>query len=190
MQVGDKVRFLNDVGGGVIIEILSNYKVKIENEDGFDIECFTKDLVVEKNTLKDYRLDGIEDNLAVKEKLASESKAHQLEEFYQKTKSLNRIETPEEIEVDLHIEELIDSHKGMSNSQILEVQLANFKRELNVAIRKKVKRLIVIHGVGEGVLKTAIKQELYASYPSIEHHDASYRKYGYGATEILVYTYH
>ncbi len=189
MKEGSKVRFLNDVGRGVVVKVLSNFKVVVENEDGFDVECFVKDLVEEKSA-KDYKLDGIEHNLSVQEKLASESKERQLEDFYQKTKSLNRIETPEEIEVDLHIEELIETHKGMSNSQILEVQMANFQRELNIAIRKKVKRLIIIHGVGEGTLKAAIKKELYESYPSIEHHDASYRKYGYGATEILVYTYH
>lgn len=188
MKVGSKVSFLNDVGGGVVIKILSEYKVVIENEDGFEEEHFAKNLV-EKSASKDYKLDGIQHNLSVQEKLASETKENQLEDFYRKTKSLNRIETPEEIEVDLHIEELIDSHKGMGNAQILAVQMANFKRELNSAIRKKVKRLIIIHGVGEGVLKSEIRKELYESYPSIEHHDANYRKYGYGATEILIYTY-
>lgn len=189
MQVGSKVRFLDEVGGGIIIKVLSNHKVIIENEDGFDEEHFIKNLV-EDTSQKDYKLDGIEHNLAVQEKIASESKEKQLEEFYRKTKSLDRIETADEIEVNLHIEELIETHHGMSNSQILDVQMANFKRELNIAIRKKVKRLVIIHGVGEGVLKSEIKRELYECYPSIEHHDASYRKYGYGATEILIYTYH
>lgn len=189
MQVGSKVRFLNEVGGGVIVKILSAHKAIVENEDGFDEEHFIKNLV-EESSAKDYKLDGIEHNLAVQEKLSSESKENQLEDFYRKTKSLNRIETPEEIEVDLHIEELIDSHNGMGNAQILAVQMANFKRELNVAIRKKVKRLVIIHGVGEGVLKSEIRKELYECYPSMEHHDANYRKYGYGATEILIYTYH
>lgn len=188
MKIGSKVRFLNEVGGGIVIQVLSNLKVIIENQDGFDEEHFTKNLV-EESSQKDYKLDGIEHNLAVQEKLASESKEKQLDDFYQKTKSLNRIETPEEIEVDLHIEELIDTHNGMSNSHILDVQMANFKRELNIAIRKKVKRLIIIHGVGEGILKSEIRRELYECYPTIEHHDANYRKYGYGATEILIYTY-
>lgn len=188
MKIGSKVRFLNEVGGGVVIKVLSNLKVIIENQNGFDEEHFIKDLV-EESSQKDYKLDGIEHNLAVQEKLASEAKERQLDDFYQKTKSLNRIETPEEIEVDLHIEELIDTHKGMSNSQILDIQMANFKRELNIAIRKKVKRLIIIHGVGEGILKSEIRRELYECYPSIEHHDANYRKYGYGATEVLIYTY-
>ena len=189
MQIGSKVRFLNEVGGGIITKVLSSTKVIVENEDGFDEEHFIKNLV-EESSRKDYKLDGIEHNLAVQEKIASESKEKQLEDFYQKTKSLNRIETSDEIEVDLHIEELIETHKGMTNAHILDVQMANFKRELNIAIRKKVNKLIIIHGVGEGVLKSEIRRELYDCYPSIEHHDANYRKYGYGATEILIYTYH
>lgn len=172
----------------MIVKLISSQKAIVETEDGFEVEHWLKNLVKDASH-QDYKLDGIEHNLAAREKIAAESKEKQLEQFYQKTKSLNRIETPEEIEVDLHIEELIDTHKGMTNSQILDVQMANFKRELNVAIRKKVKRLVIIHGVGEGVLKAAIKNELYECYPSVEHHDANYRKYGYGATEILIYTY-
>jgi dsDNA-specific endonuclease/ATPase MutS2 len=55
---------------------------------------------------------------------------------------------------------------------------------LNVAIRSKIKKLIVIHGVGEGVLKSAIRKELMEHYYQYEFHDASYSDYGYGATEI------
>ncbi len=187
MEVGDKVSFLNDVGGGTIIRVLTDKKVAIENEDGFEEEHWIKNLVI-KSASKDYKLDGIEYNLSVQEKIKPASKQKQLDDFQQKTKGLNRIETQDEIEVDLHIEELIETSRGMGNAQILAVQMANFKRELNVAIRKKVRKLIVIHGVGEGVLKAEIKHHLYDFYPSMEHHDASYRKYGYGATEILIYT--
>jgi len=187
MKVGDKVSFLNDVGGGVIVRVISDKKIVIENEDGFEEEHWIKNLVI-KSASKDYKLDGIEYNLSVQDKMKSGAKQKQLADFEQKTKGLNRIETQDEIEVDLHIEELIDTSRGMGNAQILAVQMANFKRELNVAIRKKVRKLIVIHGVGEGVLKSEIRHHLYDHYPSMEHHDASYRKYGYGATEILIYT--
>jgi len=86
----------------------------------------------------------------------------------------------------LHIEELIDSHRGMTNTQILAVQMTNFQRELNVAIRNRLRKVIVIHGVGEGVLRAEIRKELHCHYPQFEHHDASYSKYGYGATEIIL----
>ncbi len=188
-KVGDKIKFMDEVGGGVVVGVLKNGRYLVENEDGFDVEYKEDKLVLDNRSEKDYKLQGIEHNLAVRDKIASEDKQKQLEEFYRKTRSNDRIESPDEIEVDLHIENLIDTHKGMGNAQILDVQMANFKRELNVAIRKKVRKLIIIHGVGEGVLKAEIRKELNHHYPSMEYHDANYRKYGYGATEILIYTF-
>ncbi len=185
IKVGDKVTFLNDVGGGVVVEILSGGYAMVENEEGFDEKHLISELVPSKSE-KDYRLDGLEYVESVQEKVDSERKYQRLEEFEKKTKGLVSY-VKDEMEVDLHIEELIDSHHGMSNSEILSVQMANFNRQLNIAIRRKVKKLVIIHGVGEGTLRTAIRTELLSNYPNFEFHDASYRKYGYGATEILIH---
>jgi len=183
-KVGDKVRFLNEVGEGVIIEVISNSLVLVENQDGFDYQYAITDLVLNSNS-EDYKLEGIEHVESVQEKLGAEEKNKKLDEFYKKFNHLEKM-VKEDHEVDLHIEELIDSHQGMSNTQILNVQMANFNRELNVAIRRKAKKLIVIHGVGEGVLKAEIRKEIHYHYPEFQFHDADYRKYGYGATEILL----
>jgi hypothetical protein len=186
MQIksGDKVTFLNESGGGVVQKILNERYAIVENEDGFDVQYLIAELVFvpEKQS---YNLDGIEHVLSVQEKIQSEGKMRIQEDFDRKSKSLVSY-VKDEIEIDLHIEELIDSHRGMSNGEILNVQMANFKRELNVAIRRKAKKLIVIHGVGEGTLKSEIARELYEHYPNLDYHDASYRKYGYGATEIIL----
>ena len=184
-KVGDNVRFLNEVGEGVITKILSPYTVLLEDENGFSrpypISC-----LVSSTPEEHYKLDGIEHVESVNEKIKAENKGAKENAFFKKFNHLEKTGNPDEIEIDLHIEELIDSHRGMSNTQILAVQMANFQRELNIAIRKKARKLIVIHGVGEGVLRTEIRRELLYSYPEFEFHDASYRKYGYGATEILI----
>lgn len=185
VKVGDKVTFLNDVGSGVVTEILNDRYAMVENEDGFDEKHLISELIPAKSE-KDYRLDGIEHVLSVQEKIGSEKKFEKLEDFEKKTKGLVSY-VKDEMEVDLHIEELIESHHGMTNGEILSVQMANFKRQLNIAIRRKVKKLIIIHGVGEGTLRTEIRTELLSNYPDYEFHDASYRKYGYGATEILIH---
>lgn len=182
---GDKVTFLNDIGSGVVIKIISERYVLVENEDGFEMDCLVSELILSRSE-KDYKLDGIEHVLSVQDKIAEEQKFQKFEEFERKTKGLVSM-MKDEMEVDLHIEELIDSYRGMSNGEILSVQMANFKRQLNIAIRRKVKKLIVIHGVGEGVLKSEIRTELLSNFPDMEFHDASYRKYGYGATEIILY---
>jgi len=183
-KIGDKVRFLNEVGEGTIIEILSDSKVVVENEDGFDYPYNVSDLVATAPQ-EDYKLDGIEHVESVNEKIHAETKSKQVEDLFKKFRHIEKANI-EIHEVDLHIEELIDSHRGMSNSQILSVQMANFKRELNVAIRQGSKKIIVIHGVGEGVLRTEIRKEMHHHYPEFEFHDADYRKYGYGATEIVL----
>jgi hypothetical protein len=90
-----------------------------------------------------------------------------------------------EIEIDLHIEELIESHAGMNNAQIIDQQLKHFKRELEKAIDSNVKKITFIHGVGIGRLKQEIHSVL-KTYDHIRFHDAPYSKYGFGATEVVL----
>jgi hypothetical protein len=37
IKIGDKVKFLNDVGGGVVTRFLNKNMVMVENYDGFEI---------------------------------------------------------------------------------------------------------------------------------------------------------
>ncbi len=46
MKIGDKVRFLNEVGGGVITAIKEKGIVLVADEDGFEIPTLAKDVVV------------------------------------------------------------------------------------------------------------------------------------------------
>lgn len=46
MEIGDKVRFLNDVGGGVVRGFKAGGVVMVEDEDGFQIPVLADDLVV------------------------------------------------------------------------------------------------------------------------------------------------
>ena len=44
-KVGEKVRFLNETGGGVVTAIIDNKLVKVETQDGFEIPVLSKDLI-------------------------------------------------------------------------------------------------------------------------------------------------
>ncbi len=90
-----------------------------------------------------------------------------------------------EMEIDLHIEELIDNFTGMSNFEIVQIQLNNFKNTLDKAINGHYRKLIVIHGVGNGRLKQEVRNIL-STYKNVRFYDGSYAKYGFGATEILI----
>jgi len=87
--------------------------------------------------------------------------------------------------VDLHIHQLTGSTRGMTNFDMLNLQLDTAKRQLEFAIRKRIQKVVFIHGVGEGVLKEELKY-LFKRYP-VDFYDADYQKYGLGATEVYIY---
>jgi len=87
-------------------------------------------------------------------------------------------------EVDLHIEKLTDSKKGMSNYEILSLQLATFEKYYDLAVTHYQPSLIVIHGVGEGVLKNEIHQRLLNRNEIKKVDDGYHPRYGNGATII------
>ena len=51
---------------------------------------------------------------------------------------------------------------------------------------KKGKKIIFIHGKGEGVLRNAIVNELHYRYKRYSYQDASFQEYGYGATQVTI----
>ena len=87
-----------------------------------------------------------------------------------------------QVEIDLHLHELLESTAGMSNHDKISFQLRHFEKCLDEAIERKMRRLIAIHGVGKGRLRDEIRSLLNAR--GIGYQDASYQKYGYGATEV------
>ena len=92
--------------------------------------------------------------------------------------------TPSPSEVDLHIENLTRHYKKMDNAQMLRCQLNAFEQSLENAITANYLSITFIHGVGEGVLKTAIIDKL-RKHPYVKRwNDASPKKYGKGATEV------
>ena len=99
---------------------------------------------------------------------------------------VNKIVIPEIAEVDLHINELIDNPAGLSNKEILEIQKEKVENEMRWAIRNKVKRIVFIHGVGQGILKQEVARLLRSKFPKYAFQDASFKEYGFGATMVIL----
>jgi hypothetical protein len=90
-------------------------------------------------------------------------------------------------EVDLHIEELVDNPTELSNREMLEIQMARFQTVLEGAMRDSfTKKVVFIHGVGNGRLKYELRKSLDRNYPKLHYQDASFREYGYGATLVFL----
>lgn len=115
-----------------------------------------------------------------KESLLNISKEVEPEHIISKHKT-----SPHEAVVDLHIGELIADYRSLENSEILKIQINYFTRCLENAISNHLTKVTFIHGVGTGVLKTAIKQIL-KDYPNVEYRDASMQQFGYGAMDVMI----
>ena len=89
------------------------------------------------------------------------------------------------MEVDLHIHQLVQSTKGLTNYDMLTLQLETARRQLEFAINKRIQKVVFIHGVGEGVLRTELEY-LFGRYENVKFYDANYQKYGVGATEVYI----
>ena len=90
------------------------------------------------------------------------------------------------LEVDLHASELLDTMVGLSAKDILDYQLKVFHEAMQQALPHKGKRLVFIHGKGNGVLRNAIVVALRTRYKQCRFQDASFREYGFGATLVTI----
>lgn len=169
LKVGDNVRFLNEEGEGRILAFISAFKARVEISGGIAIEVPVKELVpIPPLSLKDMKVFHKE--APVKKKAAAPvSKAHAKDEMI----------------VDLHIEKLMEHHYGLSNSEKLDIQARHFRKKLEAAVNGHFTKIIFIHGVGNGVLRQTIR-DLLKTYEGIEYSDASYKKFGAGATEVRI----
>jgi len=146
----------------------------METDDGFPMQ-FTSDQLVKSGS--DIRVSNYEAHLVKKHKEIPKRKKTRA------TKPKER--NVPKMEVDLHIHQLTPSTRGMTNFDMLNLQLDTAKRQLEFAIRKRIQRVVFIHGVGEGVLKEELIF-LFKKYP-VDYYDADYQKYGLGATEVYIY---
>ena len=88
--------------------------------------------------------------------------------------------------VDLHADEVLETTAGMNAADILHYQLDVFKKTMEEYKKSRGQKIVFIHGKGEGVLRQALLQELKYRYKNCTWQDASFREYGYGATQVTV----
>lgn len=117
------------------------------------------------------------------EKAKKEKERKEPKRVYQSSKKGKNEEIEE---VDLHIHELIDDFADLSNAEILDIQMSRFTTALEGAILSGTRRIVFIHGVGNGRLKHEILKTLSRKYPKLRYQDASFKEYGYGATLVMI----
>ena len=170
-STGEIVGFLHEKGKAEILHYINSFQIRILNDDGFE------EIRPENELIKIFGNEYISPPNDIE--IIKTAKKKKSNIFVSSTKE-------SKWEIDLHIEHLLDTHNGLSNTEILLKQLTHFKSTFSKAKSQRINKLIVIHGVGEGVLKNEIRTFL-ARQEHIEFFDASYIDYGKGATEIRFY---
>ena len=186
IKAGDKVKLVDENYEGVVKEVRAENRLIITCTDGFDYEVSSSDvLVVEGADNQRYIIDDGELEKKVTQKLSlkkSEIKSKGVLSSYLQSKKYTYEAT---LEIDLHLEELVEFPQKLDDWQKLHTQMQHVKTCLNAALEKNIRKIIFIHGVGTGVLKTELRNYL-ADFSNLIVKDADYREYGMGATEVLV----
>ncbi|WP_298488610.1 Smr/MutS family protein [uncultured Maribacter sp.] len=173
-NIGDKVETIDDIISGTILKIEGS-KITIEDTDGFVLSYLEKELM---KVGGDIRVTNYE----VAEIKSEKETPKKRKNVVLKAKERNA----PKMEVDLHVHKLVKNFGNMSSYEKLNLQLETAKRQLEFAMRKRIQKVVFIHGVGEGVLKEELGY-LFRRYENLKYYDADYQKYGMGATEVYIY---
>lgn len=167
-------------------------ELKLDLSKLFKVHCFRTNKffeegavtysVVVNDATQEFDDTLLEKSLAV---LSSTVKNLKKDTKVNKNLNINKV-TGNIIEIDLHIEQLLDNSKGLSNFEMLSVQMKEFEKIMQENLKNKGQKIVFIHGKGEGVLKKEILKQLQKSYAKFPFQDASFREYGYGATMVTI----
>lgn len=172
---GDKISVLDDAINGKVLKV-NGKTITVETEDGFELDFEEKELILIEPS-------GELLNSIAKTNFSEIAKQKEIPKprSFVKEKKSNKDEFV--LEIDLHIEKLVPNKRGMSNYDILNIQTETVKRQMDFALRNRIPKVVFIHGVGEGVLKSEL-DFLLGRYENVTFQDANYQKYGLGATEV------
>jgi len=147
----------------------------------FETPVIAYDIVRDDRPQRQHNIDSSKLEKAIKQKHAADRKP-----VIKRQLKKTDIRNGDIIEVDLHIHELIDNTNGLSPADMLNLQIDEFRRVMDENLRNHGQRIVFIHGKGEGVLRNALMKELNHRYKGHQVQDASFREYGYGATQVTI----
>jgi hypothetical protein len=189
-KIGDKVRFLNDVGEGRVTAVQADGQILVEDDNGFEYAHPANDLIpMESRAEMEQAYERVVPSvLEILQQEMDPARQRKLEQdFKSKYKEAQARPSGGAVEeVDLHLHAIVDSQAGLSPGVMLELQIAHFERMLQIGIRQRTKKMIFIHGIGQGVLRHQIWSRVEQYYPDCSCRSADPRQYGNGATEVWI----
>lgn len=171
---------------GLRLDITKFYKLHtFHPNDFFNEPSLLCDVIVNDQPVRDLGIDT--------EKLQQAMRTPQPKERERPARVADTTKKPSDpsdrhavIEVDLHAGELLDTMVGMQPKDILDYQVKVFRDTMNAHAKESGRKLVFIHGKGDGVLRQTLIKELKHHFPHCRYQDASFREYGYGATMVTI----
>ena len=130
-KIGDQVEVLDELISGSITDIQGDI-ITIETTEGLSLQFTTDEIIRSGNAIQVTNYEAFQ---IKKEKEKPRKKKVEI----RKGKERN---TPK-MEVDLHIHQLTTSTRGMSNFDILNLQVDTAKRQLEFAIKKRIQKVVL-----------------------------------------------
>ena len=134
MKIGDKVSVIDENLRGKVLTIIAN-QVKIEDEHGFTYN-FSKD----KLTILDANL--YENSPIIKKKETS--------------KVISKKHNKAPLKLDLHFELLVKNPNDYDAFERLMIQREKLEETIDFCRKNHIKKLQIIHGIGDGVLQKMV----------------------------------
>ncbi|MDD6889950.1 MAG: DUF2027 domain-containing protein [Bacteroidales bacterium] len=168
-----------------------SFETKIDNTKFFKLHCFKSnpyfdnpviafDIVTDDHSPRPITIDAKELQKAMREK-------NVVADTPRKVSKPSRPFKNDILEVDLHINELVDNTNGLSRADMLNRQIDEFRAVMDANLHNHGRKIVFIHGKGEGVLRNALLKELSHRYKGHDVSDASFREYGFGATQVIIH---
>lgn len=183
ISLGHKVKFINEDLEGEITAILSSSTVLVDCSDGFEHKVLVSELlIVGEDNEHLYKID----EAIISQKITSSNMVKQDPKgVLGKYLDANKYKHESILEVDLHLEKLVEFPGKLEDWQRLHTQMQHVKNCLSAAKAKNIRRIVFIHGVGTGVLKTELHNYI-SGFDELYVKEADFREYGVGATEVII----
>ena len=180
--VGNKVKFINEDLEGEIVSIISEKRVLVSCSDGFDHEVSISEiLIVGEDNEHLYTVDEAVFSTKIVENKTEKEEGGFLAKYISRSKYRHE----GVLEIDLHLEKIVEFPERLDDSLRLHTQMQHVKNCLSAANKKNIRRIVFIHGVGTGVLKMELQNYL-AGIDNIAIKEADFQEYGVGATEVII----
>jgi hypothetical protein len=175
-HLNERVAFLREKGYAIVKSISKN-KLLVLDDDGFERNVHADELV--KIIANEFFIETQRSHHSEKDNCKKEYKPNVKK---QKKKQEGTIDF---LEIDLHIEKLPDEILNTPSLHYIELQMKALRHFIEKAKKNRLSYFVVIHGVGDGILKNEVLSYL-SKFEYFKIDVADHTKYGNGATKVLI----